>query len=112
MSNEITITVALPVDINELDEATFSRILDVLGDGLIRTVNKTPKGWGARKVLKNAAFIFGAKDDTATDFLRNTAIRFNQIDPTDWNGGDVVEYLTEEMQRRNIDIDEGAEYED
>lgn len=48
-------------------------------------------------------------EQSATEFLHGLAVHFNQVDPDDWNGGDVVEYLTTAMQARGIDIDAGAE---
>lgn len=45
---------------------------------------------------------------SASEFLRNLAVHFNRIDPNDWNGGDVVEYLTGAMQARGVDVDAGA----
>ena len=49
-----------------------------------------------------------AAEQTATEFLRELAIHFNRID-YNWNGGDVVEYLTLAMEARGVNVAEGLE---
>ena len=59
----------------------------------------------AVETLSSRDMASAADDDPVTAWLRELAATFNRELGRDWNGGDVVQYLTGEMPARGIDPD-------
>jgi hypothetical protein len=57
------------------------------------------------------AFIDSIQKDGVKQYLQNLAVRLNSTHGNDWNGGDVVDLLTHDMETLGVDINQGvAEY--